>query len=335
MRGHHNLLELEERVRGIRRLLGEDIDGGPGDVSVTDCVGERLLVDDAAPCDVDQARTLAHPLELRGADHAPGGVGQRNVYREHVSFGQQRLEVAELHTQLPGALGRDQRIVGKDPHAQPLARDAGNLGSDLPEPEDAECLLAQLDTREPRTLPQTGMKGVIGGREVAGERQHHGEGMFGGRDGVAGWGVEDEHAVSRRGIDVDVVDADSGASDHPKSRRGREHLRGDLGLASDHERVVVADALAERARLEPGHHVDLTGGAQARHAVLGDGVRNENARHGAGCSARLRGYGHPTLTGSARATVPRASACAAAMASPPRVRSPVSMRPASSNARIV
>ncbi len=304
-------------------------------MAVTDRVGERLLVDDAASRDVDQARTLAHPLELSSADHAPGGIRQRDVDGENVCFGQQRLKVAEFHAQLLCALGRDQRIVGKHSHAQPLARDARNLGSDLPEPEDAERLLAQLDARELRALPQTGVQGALGGGEVARERQHHRDRVFGGGDGVAGGGVEDEHAVSRRGVDIDVVDADTSASDHPQSRRRGEYLCSDLGLTPDHKRVVVADALAERARLESGHHVNLTRGAQARDAVLGDGVRNENARHGAGCNARLRGDGHPTLTGSARATVPRASACAAAMASPPRVRSPVSIRPASSSARIV
>ena len=141
--------------------------------------------------------------------------------------------------------------------------------------------------------------------------------------------------MPRRGFDVDVVDADPGASDHTQARRGGEHVGGDLGLAANHERVVVADALAERARLQPGHDVNLARRAQPGHAILGDRVRHQDAGHGTGRRARLGGDGHPTLTGSACATVPRASACAAAMASPPRVRSPVSMRPASSSARIV
>ena len=299
VRRHHHLLELEQRIRGIRRLLGEHVDGGPGDVAVADRIGERLLVDDAAARDVDQARALAHPLELGGADHAAGGVGQRDVDGEEVSFRQQRLKVAELDARLLRAFGGDQRVVGEHAHAQPLAGDACHLGSDLAETEDAERLLAQLDAHELRALPEAGMQGAVGGGKVAREREHHRDGVLGGRDRVAGGCVEHEHAVPRRRLDVDVVDADTGASDHAQSRRGGEHLGGDLGLAANHERVVVADALAERARLEPGHDVDLARGAQACHAVLGDRVRNEDARHGAGRGARLRGDAHPTLTGSA------------------------------------
>jgi chorismate-pyruvate lyase len=98
---------------------------------------------------------------------------------------------------------------------------------------------------------------------------------------------------------VDVVDTDTRPSDHAQLRRCGEHLGRDLRLAADDERVVVADALAEHARLETCHHVHLACGAQTGHAILSDRVGNKDARHSAGCGARFGGDAHPTVTGSA------------------------------------
>ena len=170
---------------------------------------------------------------------------------EEIRFGQQCLEVAELDAGLLGAFDGDQRVVGEHAHAQPLTCDAGHLESDLAEAQDSEGLLAQLDAHETRALPETGVQRAVGGGKVARQRQHHGDRMFGGSDGVAGRGIEDEHAALRCGIDVDVVDADTGAAHHAQPGRCGEHLGGDLGLASHHQRVVVADALAERAGSSP------------------------------------------------------------------------------------
>ena len=326
---------MEQRIRRVRWLLGEHVDSRTGDVTVADRIGERLLVDDPATSDVDQPCALAHPLELGRADQTASRIGERDMDGEEVRFSQQCLEVAELHAELERAFGGDQRVVREHAHAQALAGDTGDLGADLAETEHAERLLAQLDAHELRTLPETGMKRTIGCREVAGQREHHGDDVLGRGDGVTGGRVEDEHAMPGRRFDVDVVDADAGASDHAQPGRRGEHLGGDLGLAANHERVVVGDTLAEHARLEPRDHVNLARGAQTRDAVLGDRVGNEDPRHGAGRGGRRRGDAHPTETGAAGATVPRASACAAAMASPPRVRSPVSISPASSSARIV
>ena len=105
--------------------------------------------------------------------------------------------------------------------------------------------------------------------------------------------------MPRRCIDVDVVDADAGATHHPEFGCGSEDLGGDLGLAADDERVVVADALPERGGVESGDDVNLTGSAKTGHAVFSNRVRNEDARHCARSGARLRGDAHPTVTGSA------------------------------------
>jgi len=50
-------------------------------------------------------------------------------------------------------------------------------------------------------------------RNTADERQQHADGVLGGRHHVAVRRVANEDAAPRTGFDVDVVDADAGASD--------------------------------------------------------------------------------------------------------------------------
>ena len=47
----------------------------------------------------------------------------------------------------------------------------------------------------------------------AGQAVEQGQGVLGGRDGVAGRGVDDDDPGPRRGLEVDVVDADAGPAD--------------------------------------------------------------------------------------------------------------------------
>ena len=184
----------------------------------------------------------AAPITPRVASVSGTWTVRKSVSVRSVSKSQSSTPTAER------ALGGDERVVREHAHAQALAGDARHLGSDLAEPEHAERLLAQLDAHELRALPETGVQRAVGRREVARQREHHRDDVLGRGDGVAGGRVEDEHAVPRRRLDVDVVDADTGASDHAELGRRGEHLGGDLGLAAHHERVVVADALAQRAR---------------------------------------------------------------------------------------
>ena len=81
----------------------------------------------------------------------------------------------------------------------------------------------------------------VGGGQLAGEREHQGDGMLGGGDRIAERRVHHDHAARGRGRDVDIVDADAGAADHLEVGRGVEQLGGDLGRRADGEAVIVAD----------------------------------------------------------------------------------------------
>ena len=61
--------------------------------------------------------------------------------------------------------------------------------------------------------------------QLAGEREHQGDGMLGGGDRIAERRVHDDDAARGGGRDVDIVDADAGAADHLEVRRRLEQVR--------------------------------------------------------------------------------------------------------------
>ena len=62
-------------------------------------------------------------------------------------------------------------------------------------------------------LPLAGLGGGVGGGDLAGQGEHHGDGVLGGGDRVAERRVHHHDARGGGGRDVDVVDADAGAAD--------------------------------------------------------------------------------------------------------------------------
>ena len=84
----------------------------------------------------------------------------------------------------------------------------------MPQPIDAEHLAGQLDAHEAVLLPLAGLGGCVGGGNLAGEREHHGDRMLGRGDRIAERRVHHDDAARGRGGNIDIVDADAGAADH-------------------------------------------------------------------------------------------------------------------------
>ena len=69
--------------------------------------------------------------------------------------------------------------------------------------------------------------------------------VLGGRQRVGARGVADDDAATRRGRDVDVVDADAGAADHLQAVGACDQVGGHLRGGADHDRVVVGDVVGD------------------------------------------------------------------------------------------
>ena len=132
---------------------------------------------------------------------------------DEVGAGQQLVQLDLLDAHLHRALGRQEGIVGDHLHLQAEGA-VGDDRADVAGADQAQRLAVELDAHEAVLLPLAGLGGGVGGGHLAGQREHHGDGVLGGGDRVAEGGVHHHDAGGGGGGDVDVVDADAGAADH-------------------------------------------------------------------------------------------------------------------------
>ena len=154
---------------------------------------DRSLVDDAAAGDVEEDRAGLHPGELRRADEAAGRPRQRDVDRDDVRLAEQVVERDQLDAVMRGLLGGHERIGGEDGHLH-RPRPGGDRLADLAEPDDPERPAAQLEARELGPLPLAAPHRRVGRGDPTGDAVEEGERVLGGRDRVAGRGVDDRDA---------------------------------------------------------------------------------------------------------------------------------------------
>ncbi len=117
--------------------------------------------------------------------------------------------------------------------------------ADIAGADDAERLAGDFDTHELRLFPLAGLRRGIGGRQLAGDREHQRDGVFGRGDRVAERRVHDDDAAARGGRNIDIVDADAGAADDLEVGRSGDQLLGRLGGRADGEAVIIADDFGE------------------------------------------------------------------------------------------
>src|SRR5262249_35111327 len=134
-------------------------------------------------------------------------------------------------------LGRE-RIEADDVHAQAHAA-RRRVAADVAEADDAQRLAGDLDAHELLLLPLTALHAGVGAWDLAGEREHEADGQLGRRGRVALRRVDDEDALRRGRLDVDVVDADAGAADDLQVARIGQGLGLDLRGRANAQAVVL------------------------------------------------------------------------------------------------
>ena len=132
-----------------------------------------------------------------GVDDVPGLVGQRRVQRDEVGAGEKLVELDLLDAELRRAVLRQERVVGDDMHLQADAARRDDR-ADIAAADDAERLAGDLDAHEAVLLPLAGMGRGVGLRDLAGQREHHRDGMLGGGDRIAERRVHDDDALAAR-----------------------------------------------------------------------------------------------------------------------------------------
>jgi hypothetical protein len=103
----------------------------------------------------------------------------------------------------------------------------------------AEHLAADLLAQETLLVPLALFHGRVGRRELAGERQELRHGQFGNADGICARRVHHDNAARAGRLDIDVVDAGSGAGDGTKFLAGGNDVRRHLRRAAHDERICI------------------------------------------------------------------------------------------------
>ena len=123
--------------------------------------------------------------------------------------------------EIVGAFRRQIGIVGDRPASSaPLARSA-TMEPILPQPMRPKVLPVQLHAHEAVLFPFAGMGGGVRGGNVARQRHHQRDGVFGRGDGIAEGRVHHDDARGGRRRNIDIVDADAGAADRPSASSPR------------------------------------------------------------------------------------------------------------------
>lgn len=241
------------------------------------CVGERLLVDQSAPSRIGDDNARFGPAQGGRVDE-PGGLRRlRQVDSDEVRLGQQLVQSHQPRPELRGLGGGDIRVVGEDLGLKRLEPRSDQL-ADTPEAHHADRFLIQLHTEVRGALPLPRVRRVVRGRDLTGggEQQRHSVLRRG--VNVRSRRVHHEHAVGSGGLDVDVVQPDSGPSDDLEVRPGRQRLRVHLGCRAHEQRVSLGQGGEQRLPVGPSHppHLDLI--AEGGHSRLGELVGDQHDR---------------------------------------------------------
>ena len=232
---------------------------------------------------------------------------------DDIGAGEHLVEADQLDTVVGRGFGGDERIDAQDGHLHRPGADRDGL-PDLAETDDPERPAAELEPGELGPLPLTTAERRIGRGDPASHAVQQREGVFGGRDGVAGRGVDDHDPGPRRGVEVDVVDADPGPPDDDQPRPRGDQLGVDLDAAADDQRVVVGDDRAQLVARQPVTFVDLVVGPEEIDPLAGDLLSDEDP--------------HAPAPAAAGVTIPyasRAATWAAATAAPGRIERPAAI----------
>ena len=141
-------------------------------------------------------RSVGLALSSRSRPMRPVGLRRlRQVDGEEVGLGDDLVERQQLDAELAGPLGRHERVVGDEAHAE-AAGPVGDELADAAEADDAERLVGQLDALPPAALPAPGDERRVGLGHVAGLGQQQRHRVLGGRHDVALRRVDDHHAAA-------------------------------------------------------------------------------------------------------------------------------------------
>ena len=293
VRRNDYLAALQEGIVAGGRLLGEHVDGRARYAPLVDGPEQGGLIDELAPGRVQDAGRGFHQRDPLVVHQAACCLGERRVEADEVGVLEYLVQLHKLDAQEPSLLVGHKWVVAVDLHLE-AAGPPSDLGAHLAQADDAKHLVANLNAHERAPPPLAAAKGLVGLGYVPGQGHHQGDGVLGGGNGVACRGVHHRYALSGGGFQVDVVDAHTGAANHLELLSGVYHLGRGLGLAADHQRLILPDYGEKLAGVHAQLYVHVAHGLEHLNSEGVYGVGHEYPGHQEPRAATPVGW-NPTL----------------------------------------
>lgn len=187
---------------------------------------------------VHQPHAGLHLGDGLGIDQAGRLVRQRKVQRDVIGLGVEVVNRHERDAEFLGACGRKIRIATDDSHAEGL-RPPRRFGSDSAETNDAENLARQFGALQILLVPLAGASGLVGAGDVTCHGNHQPEREFRDRNRTGTRSVHHHDAAPGCNLHVDVVYANSGATNDADASGGIDERCVGLNSRAHDQRVRV------------------------------------------------------------------------------------------------
>jgi len=217
---------------------GADFPGGEGGL-------EGGLVHDFAAGGVDEDGVRRQEGQARGGDE-PAGLGlERGVEGDDIGAAEEVIEIgAVADAEFRSGGGGEGAGPGDDFQAEGMGA-GDDLAADGADADDAEGFAENaVGLGEFLLVPLVRAEGGGAIGDAAVDAEEEGEDEFGDGDGVFAGAIGDEDAEGAGGLDVDGVDAGTGAEDEGELVAGAQGFGGDL-FAADDEDAMAGNQLGQ------------------------------------------------------------------------------------------
>ena len=206
----------------------------------TQGIGQGVDIHHGTAGSVHQNAARLHLGKLLGLEHVFGRRSFRYVQGNHIGHVQQFLQCAHLRGVTDRQLGN--HVVEIDVHSQAFGQHA-ELGADVAVTDDAKLLATNLVAVLGGFQPLATVGFGVFFRHAAQQQDGLGQNQFCHGTGVGERRVEHGHATAGRGLQVNLVGADTEAAHSHQLPGGFKYFLGQLGARADTNEVRIGNLL--------------------------------------------------------------------------------------------
>ena len=239
MRCCHHIIHPEQHIVGCR-LGFKHIQRRTGNMPGAKRGCQCQLVNQPAARAVDDPDTLFCPVQRICGQDIPRLVRQRCMQADEIGICQQLVQIDLLDTCLTRMFRGHKRVKSDHLHAQPAGA-VGNDAANISAADQPQRLAGDLGPQKAGFFPFAGLCRCICQRYLAGQGQHHGDGMFGCRHRIAVRRIHHHDTTRRCRGDIDIIDTNAGPAHNLQLCRGGQQIAGHLGGGPDGQPVIITN----------------------------------------------------------------------------------------------